>query len=72
MTTELKGKKFDCVAFMRKAKDRISDKMTTMSREEIRHWLRSYCYFDQVLQSLADEARSRKLEDGEAPEQSAL
>ena len=42
MTIEPHGKKFDCVAFMREAQDRISDTMATMSREEFRHWLRSY------------------------------
>lgn len=67
MTTEPKNKKFDCVAFMREARDHVSDKMATMSREEFRHWLRSYRYSDPVLQRLADETRSGKPEDGEAP-----
>ena len=58
MTIERHGTKFDCVAFMREARDRISKKMATMSREEFRHWLRSYRYSDPVLQRLADEARS--------------
>ena len=68
MTTEPHGKKFDCVAFMREARDHISDKMTTMSREEFRQWLRSYRYSDPALQSFAQRARSRKREEDEPPE----
>ena len=66
MTVEPHGAKFDCVAFMREARGHISDKMATMSREEFRHWLRSYRYSDPVLQRLADEARSGKPENSEA------
>ena len=62
MRSETREKSFDCVAFMREARDRISDKMATMSREEFRHWLRSYRYSDPVLRRLADEARSGKSE----------
>ena len=54
MTIEPHTTKFDCVAFMREARDRISDKMTTMSHEEFRHWLRSFRYTDPALQRLAD------------------
>ena len=67
MRNEKREKSFDCVAFMREARDRISDKMATMSREEFRHWLRSYRYSDPVLQPLADEAWSGKRKDSEAP-----
>ena len=65
MKIESHGTKFDCVAFMREARDRISDKMATTSREEFRHWLRSYRYADPALQRLADEARSGRPEDSE-------
>ena len=58
MKSETRKKSFDCVAFMREARDRVSDKMATMSREEFRRWLRSYRYSDPALQRLADEARS--------------
>ena len=62
MRSEAREKSFDCVAFMREARDRISDKMATMSREGFRRWLRSYRYPDPVLQRLADETRSGKSE----------
>ena len=66
MTIEPHSTKFDCVAFMREARDRISDKMTTMSHEEFRHWLRSFRYTDPALQHLADRLRTADHEDGEA------
>ena len=49
MRSDTREKSFDCVAFMREARDRISDKMATMRREEFHHWLRSYRYSDPVL-----------------------
>ena len=63
MRSETREKPFDCVAFMREARDRISDKMTTMSRGEFHHWLRSYRYFDPVLQRRRGLGRSEG--DGE-------
>ena len=62
MRSETREESFDCVAFMREARDRISAKMATMSREEFHHWLRSYRYSDPVLQRFAVETRSGKFE----------
>ena len=35
---------FDCVAFMRQERARLSHKINSMSGEEFRHWLRHHEY----------------------------
>ena len=57
ITSETSSTRFDCVAYMREARTRISDRMTTMSHEEFRHWLRSYRHADPALAKLAAETR---------------
>ena len=57
MTSEASSKRFDCVAYMREARTRISDRMTSMSRDEFRNWLRSYQHADPALAKLAAETR---------------
>ena len=57
MTSEAPGKSFDCVAYMREARTRISDRMMSMSRDEFRNWLRSYRHADPALAKLAAETR---------------
>ena len=50
-------KSFDCVAFMREARSRLSQKMNSMSGEEFRHWLRHGEYSVPQLAKLAAQAR---------------
>jgi len=39
MTSDAKPKRFDCVKFMREARDRISTEIKDMSHEELQAWL---------------------------------
>ena len=60
MTTaekDAREKPFDCVAFMREARSRISKKMNSMGSEEFRYWMRHHDYSDPRLAKLAAEAR---------------
>lgn len=60
MTTaerDAKGKSFDCVAFMREARSRLSERMNSMSSEEFRHWMRHQEYSDPRLAKLAAQGR---------------
>ena len=57
LTANWSDKSFDCVAFMREARSRLSQKMNTMSSEEFRHWLRHRKYSDPRLAKLAAQAR---------------
>jgi len=50
-------KPFDCVAFMRQERARLSQKINSMSGEEFRHWLRHHEYSDPRLAELAAQAR---------------
>ena len=51
-------KGFDCVAFMRQERARLSKKMNSMSGEEFRQWLRNREYSDPHLAKLAAQARA--------------
>ena len=57
MTANKTEKSFDCVAFMREARSRLSQKMNSMSGDEFRHWLRHREYSDPRLAKLAAQAR---------------
>ena len=57
MTANRPEKSFDCVAFMREARSRLSRKMNSMSGEEFRHWLHHGKYSDPRLAKLAAQAR---------------
>ena len=57
MKTSRSEKSFDCVAFMRQERSRLSQKMNSMSGEEFRHWLRHHEYSDPRLAKLAAKAR---------------
>ena len=57
MTANRPEKSFDCVAFMREARSRLSQKMNSMSGEEFRIWLRHGEYSDPRLAILAAQAR---------------
>ncbi len=50
------GKSFDCVAYMRQARDRLSAEIEDMSYDELVRYLRAHRYADPVLQRLADRA----------------
>ncbi|MCY3819664.1 MAG: hypothetical protein OXH52_09935 [Gammaproteobacteria bacterium] len=65
------GKSFDCVAFMREARSRLSEKMNTMSSEEFRHWMRHHEYSDPRLAKLAAQARPARKARGR-PESGAV
>ena len=63
MTTDKKNaaqKSFDCVAFMREARSRLSEKMNSMSSEEFRHWMSHHQYSDPRLAKLAAQGRSAR------------
>ena len=57
MKTDVPEKSFDCVAFMREQRARLSEKMNSMSGEEFRRWLRDSEYSDPRLAKLAAQAR---------------
>ncbi|MDE0053076.1 MAG: hypothetical protein OXT64_02310 [Gammaproteobacteria bacterium] len=60
MTTaerDAKEKPFDCVAFMREARSRLSEKMESMGSEAFWHWLRNKEYSNSSLPELAARAR---------------
>ena len=57
MTDDVPARSFDCVAFMREARSRLSEKMNSMSSEEFRHWMRRSEYSDPRLAKLAAQAR---------------
>lgn len=64
MQPDRSTKSFDCVAFMRKARARLSARMATMEPGELQRWLRSRRYSDPALQRLADRLRTGEREDG--------
>lgn len=66
MQPEPAGKRFDCVAYMRRERDRISAEIATMDHPELVRWLRSFRYSDPALQRLADRLRTGEHEDGQA------
>ena len=57
-------KRFDCVEYMRRERDRISAEIATMDHRELVQWLRSFRYPDPALQRLADRLRTGDREDG--------
>ena len=61
--------KFDCVRYMREARNRISAEIAEMNHEELMRWLRSYRHTDPLLASLAARARNpaTRLPGGDAP-----
>ena len=64
MQPEPAGKRFDCVAYMRRERDRISAEIATMDHRELVRWLRSFRYSDPALQRLADRLRTGERGDG--------
>ena len=64
MQPEPAAKRFDCVEFMRRERDRISAEIATMDHQELARWLRSFRYTDPALQRLADRLRTGEREDG--------
>ena len=65
MQPEPAEKRFDCVAYMRRERDRISAEIATMDHRELVRWLRSFRYSDPALQRLADRLRTGEREDRE-------
>ena len=51
--TDATQKSFDCVAFMREARSELSEKMSSMSSEEFRDWMRHKEYSDRRRARLA-------------------
>ena len=64
MQPEPAEKRFDCVEYMRRERDRISAKIATMDHRELVRWLRSFRYAP-ALQRLADRLRTGEREAGE-------
>ena len=65
MQPEPAEKRFDCVEYMRRERDRISADIATMDHRELVRWLRSFRYADPTLQRLADRLRTGEREAGE-------
>ena len=68
MKSDAPVKRFDCVAYMREARERISSKISSMSREEFRRWVNSSLVEDPIFANLA--ARHRESAEREADESS--
>lgn len=68
MKSDAPVKRFDCVAYMRKARERISSKISSMNHEEFRQWVNSSLVEDSIFASLA--ARHRESAEREADERS--
>ena len=61
-------KQFDCVAYMREARERISAKMSGVSREEFRRWVNSSLTEDPILARLiAASSRAGRTRDRRKP-----
>ena len=58
------SERFDCVDYMRNARDRISAEIATMDHGELMRWLRAYRYSDPALRRIADRLRPRERQDG--------
>ena len=65
MQPEPAEKRFDCVEYMRRERDRISADIATMDHRELVRWLRSFRYSDPALQRLADRLRTGERDAGE-------
>lgn len=50
---EQSAKTFDCVEFMRDARDRISREIENMNHEELEAWFRSRAYTDPTLKRIS-------------------
>ena len=68
MKSDAPVKRFDCVAYMRAARERISAEISRMSREEFRRWANSSLVEDPIFANLA--ARHRESAEREADESS--
>ncbi|MDE0053075.1 MAG: hypothetical protein OXT64_02305 [Gammaproteobacteria bacterium] len=53
MKNEGTGKRFDSVAYMREARERISAEISGMSHEEFRQWVNGYRQSNPALARLA-------------------
>jgi len=57
MKSDVSEKSFDCVAFMREQRARLSEEMTAMGSEGFRRWLHNKEYDDPTLARLKAQAR---------------
>ncbi|MDE0441447.1 MAG: hypothetical protein OXL38_04920 [Gammaproteobacteria bacterium] len=57
MKSDVPRKSFDCVAFMREQRARLSEQMTAMGSEEFRRWLHNKEYDDPTLARLKAQSR---------------
>ena len=53
MRTEAHVKRFNCVGYMRDARDHISAEIAGMNRDDLMCWVRSYRHSDPLLADLA-------------------
>lgn len=63
MRAEAHVKQFDCVGYMREARDRISAEIAGMNHDDLMRWVRSYRHSDPLLADLA----TRPSESTEGP-----
>ena len=64
---ERKEKDFDCVASVRKIRDKLSAEIADMSGEELRLWFQSREYSDPILRRLATRAKRPASRTDESP-----
>ena len=57
MKSDSPVKQFDCVAYMREAREQISAKISSMSHEEFRRWVNSSIMEDPILARFAARHR---------------
>ena len=69
MTHDKQRKTFDCVATMRRTRDRISSEIAGKTHDELVHWLHDHHYTDPVLQRLAIRSRPSEPVDAAMIEQ---
>jgi len=54
-TAGITDQAFDCVQYMREARDRMNEEIANLSSEELVLWAHSHRYSDPLLQRLADQ-----------------
>ena len=64
---EKRKKGFDCVAYQREQRDRISRMLTAMTKEEQLDWLCNVEITDPILRRIMEEAPRRPLRRANAP-----
>ena len=68
MSPESERKRFDCVAFQREQRDRISRMLNAMTKEERIDWLRNVEITDPILRRFMERAPRGTLREARVPD----